>query len=234
MIVGIITNYLVIIFKSTIAGINRIIKFHHIILKGGMALPAPDDVSIRVTGERQGPEGYPLVKLHAGANDAGASHHHARAVQRAAPGHARRQKLSASAAIGVIQQAAMAVATGVAKYVVVYRAFNERSGRRYSTGIGEGIVTAIGSSHTYKAVLENPDRISKTVLQKGLDSGTAFEILSIDIADVDVGDNIGAKLQADQAEADLCRFQAEAEQRRAAARAREQEMSLSVIVWKRF
>ncbi len=83
--------------------------------------------------------------------------------------------------------------------------------------VGEGIVSAIGSAETHKAVLENPDRISKAVLVKGLDSGTAFEILSIDIADVDVGDNIGAKLQADQAEADKRRFQAEAEKRRAMA-----------------
>ncbi|MEJ5188883.1 flotillin-like protein FloA [Treponema sp. J25] len=90
--------------------------------------------------------------------------------------------------------------------------------------VGEGIVTTIGSAETYKAVLENPDRISKTVLEKGLDAGTAFEILSIDIADIDVGANVGAKLQADQAEADKRRFQAEAEKRRAAAQAREQEM----------
>ncbi|MBI4716330.1 MAG: flotillin-like protein FloA [Planctomycetes bacterium] len=83
--------------------------------------------------------------------------------------------------------------------------------------VGEGIVSAIGSAETHKNVLENPDRISKAVLAKGLDSGTAFEILSIDIADVDVGDNIGAKLQADQAEADKRRFQAEAEKRRAMA-----------------
>jgi uncharacterized protein YqfA (UPF0365 family) len=83
--------------------------------------------------------------------------------------------------------------------------------------VGEGIVSAIGSADTHKAVLENPDRISKTVLAKGLDSGTAFEILSIDIADVDVGSNIGAKLQADQADADKIRFQAEAEKRRAMA-----------------
>ncbi|MBI9106341.1 MAG: flotillin-like protein FloA [Spirochaetales bacterium] len=94
--------------------------------------------------------------------------------------------------------------------------------------VGEGIVTTIGSAATYKDVLENPDKISKTVLHKGLDAGTAFEILSIDIADVDVGENIGAKLQADQAEADKRRFQAVAEQRRAAARAREQEMSALV------
>jgi uncharacterized protein YqfA (UPF0365 family) len=90
--------------------------------------------------------------------------------------------------------------------------------------VGEGIVTTIGSASSYKAVLENPDEISRNVLEKGLDAGTAFEILSIDIADVDVGDNIGAKLQADQAEADKRRFQAEAEKRRAAAQAREQEM----------
>jgi len=90
--------------------------------------------------------------------------------------------------------------------------------------VGEGIVTTIGSAETYKHVLENPDNISKRVLEKGLDAGTAFEILSIDIADVDVGENVGAKLQADQAEADKRRFQAEAEKRRAAAKAREQEM----------
>jgi len=94
--------------------------------------------------------------------------------------------------------------------------------------VGEGIVTTIGSAESYKHVLENPDKISKTVLQKGLDAGTAFEILSIDIADVDVGENVGAKLQADQAEADKRRFQAVAEQRRAAAKAREQEMSALV------
>ena len=89
--------------------------------------------------------------------------------------------------------------------------------------VGEGIVTTIGSAVTYKEVLENPDLISKRVLEKGLDAGTAFEILSIDIADVDVGENVGAKLQADQAEADKRRFQAVAEQRRAAAQALEQE-----------
>jgi len=94
--------------------------------------------------------------------------------------------------------------------------------------VGEGIVTTIGSAETYKTVLENPDGISKRVLEKGLDAGTAFEILSIDIADVDVGENVGAKLQADQAEADKRRFQAEAEKRRAAAEAREQEMSALV------
>ncbi|MFH1777312.1 MAG: flotillin-like protein FloA [Candidatus Omnitrophota bacterium] len=94
--------------------------------------------------------------------------------------------------------------------------------------VGEGIVTTIGSSETYKHVLENPDRISKTVLTKGLDSGTAFEILSIDIADVDVGKNIGAQLQADQAEADLKVAQAKAETRRAMAVAQEQEMKARV------
>ena len=85
-------------------------------------------------------------------------------------------------------------------------------------------MTSIGSADTYKDVLENPDRISKLVLQKGLDSGTAFEILSIDIADVDVGDNIGAKLQSEQADADKRIAQAKAEVRRAAAVAVEQEM----------
>ncbi|HWB20866.1 MAG TPA: flotillin-like protein FloA [Phycisphaerales bacterium] len=89
--------------------------------------------------------------------------------------------------------------------------------------VGEGIVSAIGSAGSHKEVLENPDRISKTVLNKGLDAGTAFEILSIDIADVDVGENIGAKLQNDQAEADKKRFQAEAEKRRAMAVAQETE-----------
>ncbi len=94
--------------------------------------------------------------------------------------------------------------------------------------VGEGVVTTIGSAETHKDVLENPDRISKTVLEKGLDSGTAYEILSIDIADVDVGDNIGAKLQTDQAEADLKIAQAKAEERRAMAVAQEQEMSARV------
>jgi uncharacterized protein YqfA (UPF0365 family) len=90
--------------------------------------------------------------------------------------------------------------------------------------VGEGIVSTIGSSASHKAVLENPDAISKTVLAKGLDSGTAFEILSIDIADVDVGKNIGAELQTDQAEADKRIAQAKAEERRAMAVAQEQEM----------
>jgi len=95
--------------------------------------------------------------------------------------------------------------------------------------VGEGIVTTIGSAITYKGVLENPDGISKAVLAKGLDAGTAYEILSIDIADVDVGDNIGAKLQAAQAEADMRRAKAEAEKRRAMAFAREQEMRALVV-----
>lgn len=90
--------------------------------------------------------------------------------------------------------------------------------------VGEGIVTTIGSAHDHKSVLENPDQISKTVLNKGLDAGTAFEILSIDIADIDVGENIGAKLQMEQASADLKVAQAMAEERRAAAVALEQEM----------
>ncbi|MFN0012224.1 MAG: flotillin-like protein FloA [Phycisphaerales bacterium] len=85
--------------------------------------------------------------------------------------------------------------------------------------VGEGIVTTIGSAQSHKAVLENPDNISKTVMAKGLDAGTAFEILSIDIADIDVGENIGAQLQAAQAQADKARFQAEAEKRRAMAMA---------------
>jgi len=89
--------------------------------------------------------------------------------------------------------------------------------------VGEGIVSTIGSADSHKAVLENPDAISKTVLSKGLDSGTAFEILSIDIADVDIGENIGAKLQMDQANADKNIAQAKAEERRAMAIALEQE-----------
>lgn len=90
--------------------------------------------------------------------------------------------------------------------------------------VGEGIVSSIGASHSHKEVLENPDRISKTVLEKGLDAGTAFEILSIDIADIDIGKNIGAVLQMDQANADKNIAQAKAEERRAMAVALEQEM----------
>jgi uncharacterized protein YqfA (UPF0365 family) len=94
--------------------------------------------------------------------------------------------------------------------------------------VGEGIVSTIGSADTHKAVLESPEEISKTVLSKGLDSGTAYEILSIDIADVDVGKNIGAELQTDQAEADKRIAQAKAEERRAMAVAHEQEMKARV------
>lgn len=94
--------------------------------------------------------------------------------------------------------------------------------------VGEGIVTTVGSSESHKQVLENPDSISRTVLNKGLDAGTAFEILSIDIADVDVGRNIGAQLQMDQAEADRRIAQARAEERRAMAVAHEQEMKAAV------
>lgn len=94
--------------------------------------------------------------------------------------------------------------------------------------VGQGIVATIGASESHKAVLEHPDRISKTVLAQGLDSGTAFEILSIDIAEIDVGDNIGANLQTAQAEADSKRYQAHAEQRRAAAIAQEAEYQAEV------
>jgi uncharacterized protein YqfA (UPF0365 family) len=94
--------------------------------------------------------------------------------------------------------------------------------------VGEGIVTTIGSAQSHKAVLENPDNISKTVMAKGLDAGTAFEILSIDIADIDVGENIGAQLQAAQANADKQRAQAEAEKRAAMARAQEQEFKAKI------
>ena len=95
--------------------------------------------------------------------------------------------------------------------------------------VGEGIVSTVGSSASHKDVLENPDSISKTVLSKGLDAGTSFEILSIDIADVDVGRNIGAELQIDQAEADKNIAQAKAEERRAMAVAKEQEMKAKVV-----
>ncbi|GFN34705.1 flotillin-like protein FloA [Tepidimicrobium xylanilyticum] len=98
--------------------------------------------------------------------------------------------------------------------------------------VGEGIVTTVGSSESHTDVLENPDLISQTVLDKGLDSGTAYEILSIDIADVDVGRNIGAKLQTDQADADKRIAQAKAEERRAMAVAREQEMVAEVQAMK--
>lgn len=98
--------------------------------------------------------------------------------------------------------------------------------------VGEGVVTTVGSSTSHKEVLENPDKISRTVLEKGLDSGTAFEILSIDIADIDIGRNIGAELQANQAEADKKIAQAKAEERRAMAIAKEQEMKAEVVQMK--
>jgi uncharacterized protein YqfA (UPF0365 family) len=94
--------------------------------------------------------------------------------------------------------------------------------------VGEGIIAAIGSADTHLEVMENPDRVSKTVLERGLDSHTAFEIVSIDIVEIDVGQNIGARLQADQAEADTRVAQAKAEERRALAKAREQEMKAAV------
>lgn len=94
--------------------------------------------------------------------------------------------------------------------------------------VGQGIVTTIGSAESYKIVMENPDSISRHVLKSGLDAGTAFEILSIDIADIEVGENVGARLQADQAEADTRKARAQAEIRRARAVAREQEMRASV------
>jgi len=94
--------------------------------------------------------------------------------------------------------------------------------------VGEGILTTIGSADTHSAVLENPDRISEVVLDKGLDAGSAFEILSIDIADIDVGQNIGSQLQTDQAQADLLVAQAKAEERKAMAIAREHEMKADV------
>nr|WP_197527534.1 flotillin-like protein FloA [Pirellulimonas nuda] len=96
--------------------------------------------------------------------------------------------------------------------------------------VGEGIITAIGSSMDHLNVMENPDRISKAVLERGLDAHTAFEIVSIDIADIDIGENIGARLQADQAEADTRKAQALAEKRRADAVAREQEMKAEVAL----
>ncbi len=96
--------------------------------------------------------------------------------------------------------------------------------------VGEGIITAIGSASDHLAVMENPDRISKAVLDRGLDAHTAFEIVSIDIADIDIGENIGARLQADQAEADTRKAQANAEKRRADALAREQEMKAEVAL----
>ena len=120
--------------------------------------------------------------------------------------------------IGVKAKARVTVRTTLAQFV------GGATEETIIARVGEGIVSAIGSADSYKLVLENPDRISKAVLAKGLDSGTAFEILSIDIADVDIGENIGAKLQAEQADADKRVAQAKAEVRRAAAVAVEQEM----------
>ncbi|MDX6766056.1 MAG: flotillin-like protein FloA [Candidatus Methylacidiphilales bacterium] len=124
--------------------------------------------------------------------------------------------------IGVRVKARVTVRTNLARFV------GGATEETIVARVGEGIVTTIGSSESYKDVLENPDRISKNVLARGLDAGTAFEILSIDIADVDIGDNIGARLQADQAEADKRVAQARAEVRRAAAVAVEQEMTARV------
>ena len=100
--------------------------------------------------------------------------------------------------------------------------------RQIIARVGESIISSIGSSDRHQDVLENPDRISRAVLERGLDAHTAFEIVSIDIADIDVGENIGARLQADQAEADTRVARAAAEQRRAAAIAKEQEMKAGV------
>ena len=124
--------------------------------------------------------------------------------------------------IGVKARARVTVRTNLAQFV------GGATEETIVARVGEGIVSAIGSAESYKLVLENPDRISKAVLAKGLDSGTAFEILSIDIADVDIGENIGAKLQAEQADADKRVAQARAEVRRAAAVAAEQEMRARV------
>jgi uncharacterized protein YqfA (UPF0365 family) len=120
--------------------------------------------------------------------------------------------------IGVKARARVTVRTNLAQFV------GGATEETIIARVGEGIVSSIGSADSYKIVLENPDRISKAVLARGLDSGTAFEILSIDIADVDIGENIGAKLQAEQADADKRVAQAKAEVRRAAAVAAEQEM----------
>ncbi len=121
--------------------------------------------------------------------------------------------------IGVNVRARVTVRTNLARFV------GGATEETIIARVGEGIVTSVGSASSYKAVLENPDNISKLVLGKGVDSSTAFEILSIDIADVDVADNVGARLQTEQAEADKQVAQAKAEMRRAAAVASEQEMA---------
>ncbi len=133
--------------------------------------------------------------------------------------HSGRQTIDAVAKDGIQLRAKARVTVRTAISRLVGGATEETIIAR----VGEGIISTIGSAENHKHVLENPDRISKTVLAKGLDSGTAFEILSIDIADIDVGENIGAQLQAAQAEADTKRFQAQAEQRRALAVALEVE-----------
>jgi len=137
-------------------------------------------------------------------------------------------------ATGIVAAVAMDGIQVKAKARVTVRASLERlvggaSEETIIARVGEGIVSTIGSSETHKKVLENPDIISKTVLSKGLDAGTGFEILSIDIADVDIGENIGAKLQIDQAEADKEIAQAKAEERKAMAVAVEQEMKAQVV-----
>ena len=138
-----------------------------------------------------------------------------------APNPAKGSDLVAAVAIDGIQLKAKAKVTVRAN---IDRLVGGATEETIIARVGEGIVTTIGSSKTYKDVLENPDTISKRVLERGLDSGTAFEILSIDIADVDVGENVGARLETDRAEADKRIAQARAEGRRAMAVAQEQEM----------
>jgi uncharacterized protein YqfA (UPF0365 family) len=138
-----------------------------------------------------------------------------------APNPAKGSDLVAAVAVDGIQLKAKAKVTVRAN---IDRLVGGATEETIIARVGEGIVTTIGSSKTYKDVLENPDTISKRVLERGLDSGTAFEILSIDIADVDVGENIGARLETDRAEADKRIAQARAEGRRAMAVAQEQEM----------
>ncbi|MBR90510.1 MAG: hypothetical protein CMO66_04455 [Verrucomicrobiales bacterium] len=147
-----------------------------------------------------------------------------RVIDCPAPGGATRQTIDAVAKDGIQLRARGRVTVRTALDRFVGGATEETIIAR----VGEGIVTTIGSADTYKDVLENPDQISTMVLTKGLDSGTAFEILSVDIADVDVGENVGAKLQAEQAESNKLVAQAQAEVRRAAAVATEQEMKARV------
>ncbi|MBL67016.1 MAG: hypothetical protein CMO74_00985 [Verrucomicrobiales bacterium] len=147
-----------------------------------------------------------------------------RVIDCPAPDSATRQTIDAVAKDGIQLRARARVTVRTALDRFVGGATEETIIAR----VGEGIVTTIGSAATYKDVLENPDQISTMVLTKGLDSGTAFEILSVDIADVDVGANVGAKLQAEQAESNKLVAQAQAEVRRAAAVATEQEMKARV------